>query len=343
MSSPFPQINRALSPDEQSSSTQPVDIEPLQQPEQFEHDRMWRFMPQPPDKPGTDSSVADDPYTEPENSSQSQTTPQQSPATSQQPQTTSPQPQQPKPESAASEQTNPAQPSAATAKQPGSQQDSQAETQAQQSNPTQKPENQQSQSDQPPTQEQPQNQPPQSDTADPAMTDEEAAAMLPNYKPQKEEVLFEWQSPSRPFKKHSRQYYSTIMVIASLISVILLFASQFVFVAVIVALVFLYYVLMTTPPSNITQQLTTYGIRVENNLYYWEELGRFWFTKKHGQDILHVEVARFPNQLSMLLGELKKDDMDDVLSEVLLHEQPPPTTYEKAAGWLHRQIPLDLE
>lgn len=175
------------------------------------------------------------------------------------------------------------------------------------------------------------------------MLDPEAAMYANNMKPQREEVLFEWQSPSRPFKKHSRQHYSTIIVIASLISVSLLFASQFVVVAVIVALVFLYYVLMTTPPSTITQQLTTYGIRIENNLYYWEELGRFWFTTKHGQEILHIEVARFPNQLSMLLGDLKKDDMQAVLSEVLLHEQPPPTTYEKAAQWLHKQIPLDLE
>jgi len=164
-----------------------------------------------------------------------------------------------------------------------------------------------------------------------------------SYKPQKEEVLFQWQSPSRPYKQHSKQYYSTILIIAILVSTILFFANQLVFVAVIAALVFLSYVLMTTPPSTITQQLTTYGIRVENNLYYWEELGRFWFSKKFGQDLLHIEVDRFPNRITMLLGDIKKDDMHAVLSEVLLDEEPPPTFYEKAAAWLQEKLPLEIE
>jgi hypothetical protein len=40
---------------------------------------------------------------------------------------------------------------------------------------------------------------------------------------------------------------------------------------------------------------------------------------------------------------VNKDDMQLVLSEVLLNQQPPPTAYEKAAAWLQEKLPIDIE
>lgn len=307
MSAPFSSLHRALAPDEQSSSSQPVDSE---RQEQLENDRMWRFMAQPPDKPGTDSSVSEQSA---ENQPSTTNPVQQQQAA---PSATTPNPE---PQTQSSTQPAPAQPES-------SQRPPENKAGEKQTN-TPPPKSTQTEPDQPPT--------------NPADPNED---YIPNaYKPQAEEVLFEWQSPSRPYKHRTKQYYSTILIIAVLASVILFFANQLVFVAVIAALVFLSYVLLTTPPSTVTQKLTTYGIRVEDNLYYWEELGRFWFSSKHGQDLLHIEVGRFPNRLTMLLGDLKKDDMAAVLSEVLLNEEPPPTTYEKAAQWLQEKLPMEIE
>ncbi|MDQ5951292.1 MAG: hypothetical protein QG639_569 [Patescibacteria group bacterium] len=170
------------------------------------------------------------------------------------------------------------------------------------------------------------------------------SAIIPGMaKPLPEEILFEWEALSRPFKARNRQYFTTIGLIAALVALILLFAGQMFSVAVIAAVIFVIYVLNTTPPGMVNHKLTTYGIRVENNLYYWEEMGRFWFTEKFGQHILNIEIARFPNRLTLLLGDVNKDDMQLVLSEVLLNQQPPPTAYEKAAAWLQEKLPIDIE
>ncbi len=99
----------------------------------------------------------------------------------------------------------------------------------------------------------------------------------------------------------------------------------------------------STPPSLALNKLTTYGIRVENTLYYWEEMGRFWFTRKFDTDILHIEIGRFPNRLTLLLSDIPKEDMEAILSEVLIQEVPPPTAYEKVAQWLHEKIPIAIE
>lgn len=163
------------------------------------------------------------------------------------------------------------------------------------------------------------------------------------YKPLPEEVLLEWIAPSRPFHKPNRRFFTTITTIGILIGLILFFANQMLPVAVVVAVVFLSYVLFSIPPGDVRHRLTTYGVRIEEQLYYWEELGRFWFTQQYKSNILHIEVARFPNTIHLLLGDIDPDIMKEILSEVLLFERPPLTPVEKAGKWLQEKVPLDLE
>jgi len=163
------------------------------------------------------------------------------------------------------------------------------------------------------------------------------------HKPIQEELVFEWQAQSRPFKQRTRQFFSTILIIGLLISLILFFAGQVLPIAVVVAIVFLVYVLSVIPPGTAYHAVTTFGIRIEDQLYYWEELGRFWFTEKYQQKIIHIEVARFPWRLNMLLGEVPEKDLAEIIAEVLVQQTPALTTYEKMATWLQEKIPLDSE
>lgn len=162
-------------------------------------------------------------------------------------------------------------------------------------------------------------------------------------KPQPEEVLLEWRAPSRPFKKRNRQFYLTISAIVGLICLILFFAGQFLPIAVVIALAFLGYVLASVKPDEVTNQITSYGIRNDQTLYYWEEMGRFWFTEKFKQPVLNIEVPRFPYRVAILIDDLPKDELQDVLSYVLLLEQPPLTWLDKAAERLQQLIPLDSD
>lgn len=169
-------------------------------------------------------------------------------------------------------------------------------------------------------------------------------AYMPAFvRPQPEEVLVDWQAESRPYQPRKKKHFTTLGLISILVSLILLFAGQFFFMAVVLAAFFLYYVLNTTPPGMVTNKMTTYGIRVEDNLYYWEEMGRFWFTQKYGKDLLHIEIGRFPFRLTMLLGDLDKDVLKEVLSEVLLYQVPPLTMYERVAKWFQEKLPIDID
>lgn len=159
--------------------------------------------------------------------------------------------------------------------------------------------------------------------------------------PVPEEDILVWEAPSRPYKKRDRQYYTTIATIVFLLSLILFFAGQFLPIAVVIAVGFLAYVLSAVPPINVTNKITTWGIRIDKEIYYWEELGRFWFTDKFKQKLLNVETARFPGRITLLLSDKTESAITDILSQVLIKQKPEPTSFDKAADWLQKKIPID--
>lgn len=171
------------------------------------------------------------------------------------------------------------------------------------------------------------------------------AATRPTFqRPDPRQPVLEWTAPSRPHKKRHKQYYMTIAAILGLVTIILVFAGQFIPIVVLLAGGFLVYVMEMVPPAQVRHGLTGYGLLVEGTLYYWEELGRFWFTQRHGQTLLHVETARFPNRLTILLGnDMTQEEMTELLSVVLINEQPPLSPLEKAGAWLEKTLPLDTD
>ncbi len=163
-------------------------------------------------------------------------------------------------------------------------------------------------------------------------------------RPLSEELVYEWQAGSRPYTKHTRQYYLTMGTIVLLLCLILFFAGQFLPILVVLSVAFLAYAFSAVPPQQMMYRVTTYGIRLEEKLYPWEVMGRFWFEKKGKQKLLYIETAQFPNRLTMVLAELKQEtELSEVLSDVLLLQKPPLTWTEKAAKWLQKKFPLELE
>lgn len=160
-------------------------------------------------------------------------------------------------------------------------------------------------------------------------------------KPLPEETILTWKSAGRPFKQRNRQFYTTVATIVVLISLILFFAGQMLPIAVVISMAFLYYVLSSVPPQESEKKITTYGIRVDDQLYYWEEMGRFWFDEKYGSPLLQIEIIRFPGRLTLLLGGLQEKELEEILREVLIKEKPKDTFFDKAAKWLQEKIPLD--
>ncbi|OGV89609.1 hypothetical protein A2Z41_02690 [Microgenomates group bacterium RBG_19FT_COMBO_39_10] len=164
----------------------------------------------------------------------------------------------------------------------------------------------------------------------------------PEIKPRTLKTLLAWKAPERHFKKRTREYFTTIGAIIFLIGVILLFLQEWLLIVVMVALVFVAYILSTVTPREVEHQLTNRGIVTGGRRYYWEQLGRFWFSERWDQEALIVETFfGLPGRLILLLGEFKKDQVKKILSEYLLFEEPEKTWIDNASDWISRRVPLE--
>ena len=154
-------------------------------------------------------------------------------------------------------------------------------------------------------------------------------------------VLLEWQSAARPFKKRDREVFWTAGSIVALISVILFFVKEFLLIAVILSLYFVFWVLNTVSPGKINHKITSSGIETGGQVYKWEDLGRFWFNKKWGNNILNVETKKgLSGRLLMLLGP-EKEEIKKVLVSHLTFEKAEETWLNGASEWLQKKVPLE--
>lgn len=155
-------------------------------------------------------------------------------------------------------------------------------------------------------------------------------------------TLLEWEALARPFKARSREYFSTILAIAFLLIVIAFFLKEWFLIMVIVALVFVHYIMSTVKPEKISHQITNKGVMTGGKTYLWPELFRFWFTGNGGEEVLHLQKSdRFPSVLLLLLGEADKKQIQKILSDYLTFEEPEETWIDKATTWLSEKIPLE--
>lgn len=155
-------------------------------------------------------------------------------------------------------------------------------------------------------------------------------------------TLLEWKAPSRVFKKQDKEYFTTIASIAILIAIILLFFKEWLLIMVIVALVFVTYVMATVPPEEVKHKITNKGVTTGGKNYDWDDLTGFWLGEKHQQKILFVETkVKFPRRLILLLGATNESEVKKTLSEYLSYEEPEKTWMDKAGDWLTKNIPLE--
>jgi hypothetical protein len=159
---------------------------------------------------------------------------------------------------------------------------------------------------------------------------------------EKERTLLSWKAVARPHKKRSRDFFTTIGAIVFLLSIILAFFQEFFLIGVVWAVAFFSYVLAKTEPERVEHQLTTRGVKMGENKYWWNELARFWFEEKWGEKILMIDMFRtFPGRLMMLLGSVPEEQIRKIMERRVMHDKPEDTFVDKATKWLQEKVPLE--
>lgn len=160
---------------------------------------------------------------------------------------------------------------------------------------------------------------------------------------EEEKELFSWKAPARPFKKRDKEFFTTVAAIGLLMGLILFFMEGFLPVVVVVALVFLVYVLSTVPPEDVEHKITTRGVYFSGKQNPFYELRRFWFTHRFGSYLLVLETSRMPGRIELVIQSKDQEEIKKHLSEYVLFEEAAPNFLDKAANWLGKRVNLDTK
>ena len=157
-----------------------------------------------------------------------------------------------------------------------------------------------------------------------------------------EKTLFEWEAPERSFKHRDKDFWITAIAIFVLFAVILIFIKEFFLIAALMSVLFMYYVLSTVPPQNISNKITNRGVYFGKAKYSWDLLLRFWFKKSLNSDLLEFETnLRIPRQISLVIN---KDD-EAKIKELLLKKMPlvesQPNFVDKMTKWFNDRMPWE--
>ena len=156
-------------------------------------------------------------------------------------------------------------------------------------------------------------------------------------------TLLSWEAPARPFRKKDRSFYTTIAIIVILLILILLLAREFLLIGVLLALTFVTYVLAFVPPGHVKYRISTQGITIGEDFYFWHFLDSFWFKEKDGSKVLHIQTRlRFPAQLMLILDSNNEEQLKKIIARFLpFVEVPYKSWMEKWSEGLQKHFPLE--
>ena len=155
-------------------------------------------------------------------------------------------------------------------------------------------------------------------------------------------VIF-WKSPVRVFKARSRKYFVKVALYGLVFILAAIAFSEFFLVGVILALIFVVFVLALAVPDTIEHKITNMGITSGGRAFLWDELDSFWFDKRGDDRLLVVQTKlRFPGRLIILLTNVSDRTLLELLEKhIHFHHGPVHTLFDKWAIWLQQRISLE--
>ncbi len=154
-----------------------------------------------------------------------------------------------------------------------------------------------------------------------------------------EKDIFSWRAASRPFKARTREFYVTVFAMVGLLGLVLFIAEGAMPVVLLIAVVFLFYILSTVRPEEIEYKITNKGIKIGGRTTSWQAMSRFCFVKKNDSDILMIETFIIPERMEVVINESDIEIIRKHLLNYLPEEEIMPTRLEKIASWFSSKLP----
>lgn len=156
-----------------------------------------------------------------------------------------------------------------------------------------------------------------------------------------EKILLEWEAYERPQKKWSKEFYSTVVVMAVLASIIFYSIEGFMPVLVIWSLVFMLWAMSRTEPRLEKYAVSSWGLKTQDRIYRFESINQFWFETKWGARLMRINLAQAPWHIVLLIDPEKEKKIKELMLQKTIYQEPPITWIDRLVKWMGEKLPLE--
>jgi len=160
------------------------------------------------------------------------------------------------------------------------------------------------------------------------------------------QVIYSWKAPLRPYKKRSKIILRFYVALSLLLSLIIFFFGDKIILLPIWSILFLFYTLTITPPPEVENKITTFGIESAGVIASWENLSHFYFGRRFGFDTLTIvsQPPFFYHFYLVLPNNEVKEKVFSILTQHLIYqEKPKKTLTDKIADFFLSLLPEEEE
>jgi len=146
-------------------------------------------------------------------------------------------------------------------------------------------------------------------------------------------IFLTWEANSRPHSTDdsANKMNRTYTVIGVVIALVLIILQEFFLLLLIGSMLFVRYVLAKVPPEKVTYTVSTHGITIGSETYYWRELFQYFFLDTPGEHIVAVDIegSAMP-RLFISYHAKDKAALKEIFDQHLVYlETPPRTAFDK--------------
>jgi len=154
-----------------------------------------------------------------------------------------------------------------------------------------------------------------------------------NLGPQK--ILLEWYGvPKTSTATLNPRYKKTFLIIGGVVVFMLVLMKEFYLILVVASLYFVSYIMSKNPLEKLKYTISTYGLSINDKLYYWNEVERFFFSNHYSENEEHLAVdlkEGFPSRLIIGFDQKDKEKIINALKTYVAYlEEEPLTLIDKA-------------
>jgi hypothetical protein len=158
------------------------------------------------------------------------------------------------------------------------------------------------------------------------------------------QLIVSWKAPLRAYKKRGKKILRFYAALALLLSLIVFFIGDKILMIPILTLLFLFYVLTITPPPEVENKITTFGIDTAGISIRWETLSHFYFTRKFNFNILTL-VSHPPYNYHAFLvvpDDALRGKLTQLLSQHIMYMEKPQRRFtDRLTDWILNLMPED--